>query len=59
MPVDRDTPRPLGFAFVDMSSDEDVARAIERFDGTEVGGWLAESQPGGTQGSGAAETTET
>lgn len=35
--VDRDTGRPRGFAFVEMES-SDAATAIERLNGTELGG---------------------
>jgi RNA recognition motif-containing protein len=33
MPVDRDTGRPRGFAFVQMTDDEEANRAIRMFDG--------------------------
>jgi RNA recognition motif-containing protein len=35
--TDRDTGRSKGFGFVEMS-DEDAAKAIARFNGTEIGG---------------------
>jgi len=35
---DRDTGRSKGFAFVEMSTDEEAAAAISQFDGKEVGG---------------------
>jgi RNA recognition motif-containing protein len=35
---DRDTGRPRGFAFVEMSSKEDGNSAIEKLDGTELQG---------------------
>ena len=35
---DRDTGRSRGFAFVEMSSDEEANSAIEQFNGKEVGG---------------------
>jgi RNA recognition motif-containing protein len=35
---DRDTGRSRGFAFVEMSSQEEAASAIEQFNGKEVGG---------------------
>jgi len=38
LPTDRDTGRPRGFAFVTYDSDEDAARAVERFNGQELGG---------------------
>lgn len=38
VPTDRTSGQPRGFAFVEYASDEDAARAIERFDGQELGG---------------------
>lgn len=38
MPSDRATGRPRGFAFVEYSSDEHAAAAIQKFDGFELGG---------------------
>lgn len=35
IPVDRETGRPRGFAFVDMSTDAEEAAAIEALDGAE------------------------
>jgi cold-inducible RNA-binding protein len=35
---DRDTGRSKGFAFVEMSTDDEAAAAIEQFNGKEVGG---------------------
>lgn len=35
---DRDTGRSRGFAFVEMSSNEEAAAAIDQFNGKEVGG---------------------
>jgi RNA recognition motif-containing protein len=35
---DRDTGRSRGFAFVEMSTNEEAASAIEQFNGKEVGG---------------------
>ena len=35
---DRETGRPRGFAFVDLSEPEEAARAIEAFDGAELAG---------------------
>jgi len=38
LPNDRETGRPRGFAFVEFGSDEDAAKAIEKFNGFELGG---------------------
>ena len=38
LPTDRATGRPRGFAFVEYSSDEAAATAIQKFDGFELGG---------------------
>ncbi len=35
--TDRDTGRSKGFAFVEMASDSDAARAIEQLNGTKMG----------------------
>ena len=35
---DRDTGRSRGFAFVEMSSNEEAAAAIDQFNGKEIGG---------------------
>jgi RNA recognition motif-containing protein len=35
---DRETGRSRGFAFVEMSSNEEAAAAIEQFNGKEIGG---------------------
>ena len=35
---DRETGRSRGFAFVEMSSNEEAAKAIEQFNGKEIGG---------------------
>jgi len=50
LPLDRATQRPRGFAFVEFESEEDAKRAIERFNGYELGGRplrvnLAEDRP--------------
>ncbi|WP_017327731.1 hypothetical protein [Synechococcus sp. PCC 7336] len=37
LPMDRETGRPRGFAFVELSADEEEAKAIEELDGAE---WL-------------------
>lgn len=36
--TDRETGRPRGFAFVEMSSDQEAKQAIEQLSGREVGG---------------------
>lgn len=38
IPVDRESGRPRGFAFVELSSEEEAEKAIEMFDGHELGG---------------------
>ena len=38
LPTDRESGRPRGFAFVEFESDEDAQRAIEKFNGYELGG---------------------
>lgn len=38
LPMDRESGRPRGFAFVEFASDEDAAKAIEKFNGFEMGG---------------------
>lgn len=38
LPTDRATGRPRGIAFVELSTDEEVQAAIEKFDGHELGG---------------------
>ena len=57
LPVDRDTGRVRGFAFVTFASDEDAAKAIEQFNGYELGGRAlrvnqAEERPRGGGGGG-------
>src|SRR5689334_24939983 len=37
-PMDRETGRPRGFAFVTFSTDEEAAAAIEKFNGYEMSG---------------------
>jgi RNA recognition motif-containing protein len=38
LPTDRETGRPRGFAFVEFETEEEAERAIERFNGHELGG---------------------
>jgi RNA recognition motif-containing protein len=38
LPMDRESGRPRGFAFVEFAADEDAAKAIEKFNGFEMGG---------------------
>lgn len=38
IPVDRETGRPRGFAFVEFDSEESAEKAIKQFDGHELGG---------------------
>ena len=58
LPLDRDTQRPRGFGFVEMSSD-DAAKAIRALDGSDMSGRslrVNEAQPredrGGSRGGG-------
>ena len=58
--TDRDTGQSKGFAFVEMSTDEEAAAAIEQFNGRELDGRMLrvnearprESRPGGGGGRG-------
>ena len=38
VPTDRTSGRPRGFAFVEFSDDDEALRAIEKFEGFELGG---------------------
>jgi RNA recognition motif-containing protein len=38
LPTDRETGRPRGFAFVEYENEADAAKAIERFNGYQLGG---------------------
>src|SRR5437016_3343316 len=38
LPMDRQSGRPRGFAFVEYAADEDAAKAIERFNGYQLSG---------------------
>jgi RNA recognition motif-containing protein len=38
LPMDRESGRPRGFAFVEFANDEDAAKAIEKFNGYELSG---------------------
>jgi RNA recognition motif-containing protein len=52
---DRDTGRSKGFAFVEMSSDEEAAAAIDQFNGKEIGGRMLkvnEAKPRENRGGG-------
>jgi cold-inducible RNA-binding protein len=52
---DRDTGRSRGFGFVEMSSEDEAASAIQQFNGKEVGGRalkVNESKPRENRGSG-------
>ena len=55
MPTDRETGRPRGFAFVEMSSDDEARAAMQALDGTEIGGRalrVNEARPRGDRPSG-------
>jgi RNA recognition motif-containing protein len=57
LPTDRETGRPRGFAFVEFANDEDAAKAIEKFNGYQLGGRAlrvnaAEDRPRGSGGGG-------
>ncbi len=54
LPTDRETGRPRGFGFIEMSS-EDAAKAIQALDGTDFGGRtlnVSEARPRGEGGRG-------
>src|SRR3569623_61813 len=56
--MDRETGRPRGFAFVEMSSDQEALAAIEQFNGREFGGRAinvneAQERSGGGGGGGS------
>ncbi len=51
--TDRDTGRPRGFAFVEMTNDEEAEKAIAGLNGTDIDGRqlkVAEAQPRGQRG---------
>ena len=57
LPTDRESGRPRGFAFVEYASEEDAAKAIERFNGYQFSGRAlrvnaAEDRPRGAGGGG-------
>ena len=54
LPTDRESGRPRGFAFVEFANDADAAKAIERFNGYQLGGRAlrvnaAEDRPRGSR----------
>jgi RNA recognition motif-containing protein len=56
LPTDRESGRPRGFAFVEFENEEDAQKAIEKFNGHELGGRPlrvnpAEDRPRGGGGS--------
>ena len=54
LPTDRETGRPRGFGFIEMST-EDAAKAIQALDGTDFGGRslnVTEARPRGEGGGG-------
>ena len=57
--VDRDTDRSKGFAFVEMSSDEEANRAMAQFNGHDLGGRplrVNEARPRGERSQGRLAT---
>ena len=57
LPTDRESGRPRGFAFVEFETDEQAQKAIEKFNGYELGGRAlrvnaAEDRPRGAGGRG-------
>jgi cold-inducible RNA-binding protein len=50
--LDRETGRPRGFAFVEMSSDTDAQNAIAQLDGRELGGRTLKVNEAQERGSG-------
>lgn len=57
LPMDRESGRPRGFAFVEYANDEDAAKAIEKFNGHQLSGRAlrvnaAEDRPRSTGGGG-------
>ena len=55
MPTDRESGRPRGFAFVTMSSKDEMVKAIKALDGEELGGRplrINEAQPREERGGG-------
>src|SRR5512146_1250000 len=57
LPTDRESGRPRGFAFVEYASEEDAAKAIEKFNGYQFSGRAlrvnaAEDRPRGARPSG-------
>src|ERR687883_605218 len=61
LPTDRESGRPRGFAFVEFAADEDATKAIERFNGYELGGRAlrvnaAEDRPRGAGGGGGGRS---
>ncbi|MES1205769.1 MAG: RNA-binding protein [Pseudomonadota bacterium] len=59
--TDRETGRPRGFAFVEMSTNEEALKAIEQFNGREVDGRAlnvneAQERSGGGGGGGGARS---
>ena len=61
LPLERETGRPRGFAFVEFVNEPDAAQAIERFNGYELGGRslrvsaAEERQPGAARSFGGGD----
>src|SRR5437764_8346757 len=45
LPMDRQSGRPRGFAFVEFASDEDAAKAIQKFNGYQLSGRALRGNP--------------
>lgn len=59
IPLDRESGRPRGFAFVEFSTPDEAAAAIERFNGTDLGGRplrLAEAEDRPRRGGGPRQS---
>eukprot|EP01117_Protostelium_nocturnum_P020841 TRINITY_DN9623_c0_g1_i1.p1 TRINITY_DN9623_c0_g1~~TRINITY_DN9623_c0_g1_i1.p1 ORF type:complete len:158 (+),score=67.50 TRINITY_DN9623_c0_g1_i1:99-572(+) len=53
MPLDRETGRPRGFAFVDFEDNESLQRVLSEFNGKNIGGRTLRVSPGEERSSGS------